>query len=627
MNRFYAFLFIGLLTINVLPAQTVTKTYTFDTPGITLLDDGFSRLDLKNCHNMGMEGEPLLPRLGCELILPQGTQAIAVNIVSIRYSEDKENIQIVPASRPFPISEPAPPDYKPVPNKDIYNSDGPWPRNIVSGLSTQFMAGYSIAVFNICPVRYFPARNTFIYIKSIDIEIETAPLEHSIVVPAVPSPVTVKRLKKIADNPETINDYIFNENNKNAEADVLIITKSSFFDAFTPYIQYKNSKGYLVEIISVEDIYSDYTGVDQQEKIRNCIIDYYQNKGITYVLLGGDADAASSTDNIVPDRGLFVDTGFGYSDDDIPSDMYYCCLDGNWNQNGNNHYGEPGEEDLYAEVFVGRFCVDNTVELTHMINKVIRYQENPVVDDIQKALMIGEQLDDITFGGDYKEEIATGSSLYGFETAGIPADYDITRFYEMTGSWNKNNVFNQFNSVGCHLINHLGHSSNTYNMKMHNGDVTTTNFTNNGITHGYAIGYSQGCYNGSFDNRNSAGNYVGDCFSEKITGIGTAEVATIGNSRYGWYQQGSTNGASQYFDRQFFDAIFGEDMTEIGMVNGDSKEDNASSEWSTGIQKKITLHTSSTIRFCAGAVMKPICSAIPPWTSGLRNPAPLPPVI
>jgi hypothetical protein len=125
-------------------------------------------------------------------------------------------------------------------------------------------------------------------------------------------------------------------------------------------------------------------------------------------------------------------------------------------------------------------------------------------------------------------------------------------------------------------------------MKMYNSDITVSNFQNDGITRGFVIGYSQGCYNGAFDNRGSGGSYSSDCFSENITVLATAEVATLGNSRYGWYSPGNTNGASQYLDREFYDAIFGEDMTQIGVANSDSREDNAARILSSGV-----------IRWCA----------------------------
>ena len=138
-------------------------------------------------------------------------------------------------------------------------------------------------------------------------------------------------------------------------------------------------------------------------------------------------------------------------------------------------------------------------------------------------------------------------------------------------------VFQKFNSTGVNLLNHLGHFFVTYNMRMETSDLTTNNFTNNGITRSFVIGYSQGCYNGSFDNRDDGGGYgTSDCFAEKFTTIATGEVASIANSRYGWYAPGATNSSSQYHDRQFFDAIFGENITQVGFVNADAKEDNAS---------------------------------------------------
>ena len=51
------------------------------------------------------------------------------------------------------------------------------------------------------------------------------------------------------------------------------------------------------------------------------------------------------------------------------------------------------------------------------------------------------------------------------------------------------------------------------------------------------------------------------------------------NARYGWGVKGSTNGPSQYFHRQFWDAVFGESIPEIGKANQDSKEDNLPFIW------------------------------------------------
>ena len=72
---------------------------------------------------------------------------------------------------------------------------------------------------------------------------------------------------------------------------------------------------------------------------------------------------------------------------------------------------------------------------------------------------------------------------------------------------------------------------------------------------------------GGFDN--------GDCIAEHFTVKTThAAFAGIWNARYGFFWSYSTDGDSQRLHRQFWDAVFGEKIPEIGRANHDSKEDN-----------------------------------------------------
>ena len=80
---------------------------------------------------------------------------------------------------------------------------------------------------------------------------------------------------------------------------------------------------------------------------------------------------------------------------------------------------------------------------------------------------------------------------------------------------------------------------------------------------------------GAFDNRDVSHDIISsDCISEHFVTTAHGAFAVIGNSRYGWGDPYGTDGASQYYDRQFFDAIFGEDILDIGRANQDSKHDN-----------------------------------------------------
>ena len=563
---------IAVSTVSLSLSQTLTQTYTFPEP-VAVEKGEYTEFYLPGCKNFAPEGHPLLPVKTARILLPAGKEIVGVSVADVSYYPDLEKVKVIPASRPFPISEPAPDDYQVTPLRTVYDSENAYPEEIANTIANHYLGGHSIASFNIYPVTFFPAEKKIRAIKNITFEVSYTETSRSTSSTAMlnNNRKTIERIEKIADNPALLESYSYGQTRNAEQNDILIITGADWVDDLHDYADFKKERGYLVSFKTTEDIYTNYSGLDDQDKIRNCIIDYYQNQGTQYVILGGDADPYVIPDRIVPHRGFTA-----YDDRNIPADMYYACLDGTWNDDGDNKWGEPGEDDLLAELSVGRLCFDSPAELENMIDKLILYQDSPVIEDIEKALMLGENLDSQpTWGGDSKDEVADGSNTFGHDTEGVPEYFEVTRLYDRDINYNKHDIFDEFSDNGTHMLNHLGHSNTTYNMKMNTSDLTTGHFSNDGISRGFVIGYSQGCYNGSFDNRGTNPNsYGSDCFAEQITAIETAEVASIANSRYGWYSPGNTNGPSQFFDREFYDAIYGEDIYGIGFANGDSKEDN-----------------------------------------------------
>ncbi|MCK4304384.1 MAG: T9SS type A sorting domain-containing protein, partial [Candidatus Eisenbacteria sp.] len=51
-------------------------------------------------------------------------------------------------------------------------------------------------------------------------------------------------------------------------------------------------------------------------------------------------------------------------------------------------------------------------------------------------------------------------------------------------------------------------------------------------------------------------------------------IAWVGNTRYGFGVHYTTNGSSQYYHRQYVDALFAEDLNELAAANDDSRTDN-----------------------------------------------------
>jgi hypothetical protein len=328
----------------------------------------------------------------------------------------------------------------------------------------------------------------------------------------------------------------------------------------------------LTEIKTLSDV-SPLPGQVTADAIRDFIRDEYITDGIDYVLIGGDVD-------IVPAKMLWVQAGS--ESDTMPSDLYYSCLDGTFNYNDNDKWGEPhdgnggGDVDLIGEVYVGRASVGSLTETNNFVQKTITYM-NTGGYSTGPSLMVGEYLWGppdyaVTFGDNSMDELINGSHTNGYITTGIPPkDYSFDRLYDHNWSgfdinnpwntgWPTSEIISRINN-GVHFINHLGHSNTDYNMRMGINDVE-------GLTNAVLpFIYSQGCYAGAFD--------AEDCIAESFTVKTThAAFAVIMCARYGWGTPGSTNGASQRYHRYFWDAVFGENITAIGKANQDSKEEN-----------------------------------------------------
>ncbi|MCD6162778.1 MAG: T9SS type A sorting domain-containing protein [candidate division Zixibacteria bacterium] len=562
----------AFLMTSLLSAGQITKTYEFDEPLISQVGE-YQQVIMLDCQNIANPGEPDLPRKGVSLLLPPGEEAVSISFMYGDKLKLEGNFFINPFQRGYPIGYNGEKEVT-QPEPSIYNSNDKYPENTYGSLSTHFMRGHGKAYADICPFEYYPESGELYYFTNIKVIIETAGTDKAQTAYSKflrTDKSTNNRLRETIDNSELIT-RLYGEtitDTKDGEYDYLIITDDQFYDAVLALANYKNHCGMLTEIILIDSIEAEYSGSDTQEKMRNCIIDQYEAAYIEYVLLAGDNE-------ILPHRGLFDDAG-GYENEyDIPADIYFSNLDGNWNTDGDSQWGEPGEDDLDGEVYIGRLAIDSETEITNFVNKSIIYQSQPCISSIEHALMTGEDLGWEVWGKDYKEEIRLGSHNWGYTTAGIPANIDVQTLYDYDDTWSGIGDLVPSLNNGLNLVNHLGHANNTYMMKLYNIDISNGNFTNDGIENGFYIIYSQGCYCGAFDNRDPYGSYGNDCISEKWTTIEHGPVAIVSNSRYGWGSLNNTNGSSQYYDRQFFDAIFGEDITRIGAAQNDSKVDNNS---------------------------------------------------
>lgn len=567
----------------------VMKSYVAQQP--------YDAVTIPGLTNQVITGEPVIPFNTAKILIPQGMEIDEIEVVPGK-KEYLGKFYIEPGQEPVPISsmlnstmtlEPT------LPSAAIYESEQPYPKDSYSIIGTQNKYGFEILYINLYPISYLPKTNkTFLY-QTFNVTVTTKPAEKLAGSLFRGRSQDREIVASIVDNRAVSSTYVpvkltGSSPLLSGNYDYVIITSQALKDTpapnnFQALVNWKNQRGLSATIVTVEEIYNSYGGYDNQEKIRNFIRDAYQNNGVNYVLLGGDADGANvggeSGNNIVPVRGLWA-WSKECNPPNIASDLYYACLDGNFDNDGDKIYGEPGEADLLAEVYVGRAPVDSSTEVRNFVRKTIDYESSTIADPyLRKVWMVGERLGFggiAEYAGNYKDQIKDDSSADGYTTKGFPdEDYDVSTLYDRTYTWSKSVLINIING-DIHTINHLGHANPLYVMKMGIGDVDA--LTNDQ----YFFGYSQGCYSGSFDNRGfdpSAGGscqYLSsDCILEHFVTGSHGAFGFIGNSRYGWGRSYSTDGPSQRFDRQFWDAIFGEGIRNIGRANQDSKEDNVGS--------------------------------------------------
>jgi len=423
------------------------------------------------------------------------------------------------------------------------------------------MNGHGIALLNICPLRFNPSTGSVSFYEEISVTINTrADEKSSAALNMLSSSNSVRqRVTEFVQNPDMLQAYPVKENKSDAY-ELLIITPQSFENEFDQLQELYMYRGLLSEVVAVEDIDANTSGQDLQEKIRNYIIQEYQDNSIEYVLLGGDVEH-------VPYRGFYcyVQSGSGYEDDNIPADLYYNALDGTWNDDADNLWGEIGEDDLLPELAIGRFSFSNQSELDAMLNKTISYQDEPVLGEFANPLLAGEHLYDNpeTWGSDYLRLLIGYREDNGYTTNGIPETHNIDSLYALHTSWGTNTIIDRINE-GRSFIHHVGHANSTYVMHLMNSDITNSNFSQvNGTTHNYALLQSHGCICGAFDDS--------DCIMERMVAIDNFAVAVVGNSRYGWFNEGQTEGPAAHLHREMLDAMYNEKMDRIGKAFMESK--------------------------------------------------------
>lgn len=605
----YIAILLGIVSM-ALCGEVIYK-YNFDEP---FVKDG--KVFLTGCDRSNIAFAPATVLKQVRLALPDGEKAVSYQVSFSDPVVLDGEYDLVPVEASGRLSVDPPANIKGK-RSEVYSKNEYFPIKLnTERFFTQYKNGHPVFFTILNPVQYNPVTKTIRYYRNITLTVDTAPENRSGLFLRFGQDIE-GYLKKLVDNHSDLSFQSVNSKVKDGY-DYLIITPEAFASSFSSFISFNYRRGLKSSVKTVEEILTEMTGGDTQEKIRNYIVQEYSNSGITYVLLAGDTD-------FIPHRGFraeIMDYGTDYYDEtDIPADMYYGCLDGTWKVQGSSYFGEPGSEDLLWEVFVSRFPAGSVTDIANMISKTIQYSENPVTGKVANNLLVGELLWEEgggegwvdSYGGDCMDEMTGYCDHNSYETTGFGVNWTNSQLYDRDlGYWYKADLIAKIKNEDISWIDHLGHSNNTYNMRMTNGDITTGNFDNDGVRANPFIIYSQGCYSGSFDNRTSSYTYTTDCIGEAFVIFRRAAVAYIGNSRYGLGSPYDTDGSGQRFHRYFHHAAFSEGITKIEQMNAYSKEVNAPLILEENINIGPYFGQCKWIAYCVNVLGDP---ALDVWTS------------
>lgn len=503
-------------------AGTIVQKFTFSPEDLkTIGTDRGAIFIIDGAEIPCQPGAPALPEKGFFIPLPVGARASGVKIIAIEQETLSGSFDPPPIPAPTVLSLPPRQSEK---NQAIYNRANLYPESPCSFIGTAVKNGVPSAVIRIAPLQFLPQQKKMLFLKRLELAV----------------------------------DYEYREDRQKrwsttGPLEYLIVTARPLDTVFLRLVNWRRKTGFSAQIRLREWITANYPGRDDAEKLRNYLKVCARDSGLQWLLLGGDVA-------LIPFRKAFAMTcsaGLHPREDSIPCDLYYSDLDGNWDADGDNVFGEITDSvDLFPDIFVGRAPVNNPEQAMVFVDKVINYEKG-IRDDYQNRALFSAA---VLWNDPYTDEAVAKEMIVN---NALPQNFTTYKLYESRMLVTVDTAIALLNS-GTGFFNHCGHGwidciALSHTAYLHNQDVGRLN---NGLRLG--IGYSIGCWTTAFDY-----DAIAEKFLLNSTG-GTA--AFIGNSSYGWGSPGNPGfGYSDRFDAQFFQELFTAPTPRIGEILAQTK--------------------------------------------------------
>ncbi|MFZ5800914.1 MAG: C25 family cysteine peptidase [Candidatus Omnitrophota bacterium] len=227
-------------------------------------------------------------------------------------------------------------------------------------------------------------------------------------------------------------------------ADYVIITHPDFKAAVMPLAEWRRNKGWLVEVVDVGDIYSEFNcGIFDPAAIKKFLRYAYNNwqRAPRYVLLVGDASydykdyLGLGGRNFVPTYDVATARMLA------PSDNWFVCLDDG--------------DDVLPDMTIGRLPVSTPQEAEAVINKIIEYESGLAPPGWGR---------DMLFVADNQEEIfqtAQDNLIANFVPPFLNSKKLYLSYYLPDADRCGREIIEGINS-GAFMVNYMGHGAEAF---------------------------------------------------------------------------------------------------------------------------------------------------------------------
>ncbi len=563
-------------------------------------ENGFDRIRARGFTFIGEPGTPELPSIYLNYIIPPDAKIESLIILQSNISEIAGQFLVYPIQPPVVSGETVP--WVP-PDTLIYNSDNIYPTDFIRIASEGVMDGARIVTVVVHPIQYRPASQRLFIVTNINFEFIFSPNTIPEVRPHIrgeyEQTVYDAMLKQTVENDYEIPAYyqkpsIVEVNQLGQLAPfpmgpAIIIADPMFADAFQPYADWLTDQGIRAHIISPALIYAYFTGVDEAERIRNYIKYCYEHGGGTYFILGGmDSRFNPPIPPQLPTRRCFCVDILPYPPhsphyDTIPCDHYFCALDGNWNADGDDTWGEMNDDvDQFPEVYVGRVLCRNVQEVQNWVEKALVYERSPAnINSLDTVVWI------------HQSTWFMGNAIYEF-----PAHFTHIIDTNPTAF----DAFNLFNhgygftnaqthgTILCFPTGYDDHWIQAYWERQPSPDNPDAGLNWSINDNKYYIHYAVSCNTGFFDDPNLP--CVAESFTTRYrnyeTDIPVGACASIEHTRYSLYPSSHTL-QKEYYESLFTLEYPGASFSMIGFSLAEAKTQMS---WGSGYHRWVCYATN-----------------------------------